>query len=85
MKEASEKQGFFQVMNHGRPSSLLGNIYDKGIHKFSDQDLELKKEFYLPNPTRNAIFNLSLIYINCVSPSWRETLIITLEATHHFN
>ncbi|KAK4357037.1 hypothetical protein RND71_022647 [Anisodus tanguticus] len=46
IREASEKWGFFQLINHGVTSSVLEGMID-GTRKFHDQDTELKKEYYL--------------------------------------
>ncbi|KAF3616834.1 putative deacetoxyvindoline 4-hydroxylase-like [Capsicum annuum] len=43
IKEASEKWGFFQLINHEVPSSVMEGMID-GIRKFHEQDVELKKE-----------------------------------------
>ncbi|GFQ00693.1 1-aminocyclopropane-1-carboxylate oxidase homolog 1 [Phtheirospermum japonicum] len=45
VKIASETWGFFQVMNHGIPTSVLDGMID-GIRKFNDQDVEEKKKYY---------------------------------------
>ncbi|KAG6732622.1 hypothetical protein I3842_01G186700 [Carya illinoinensis] len=84
VKEASEKWGFFQVVNHGIPSSLLGNMIE-GIRKFNDQDLELKKEFYSRDRTRNVVFNSNFDLRQSHTANWRDNLIITSRATHHFD
>ena len=42
--EACEKWGFFQVVNHGIPESVLNGIID-GIRIFHEQDAETKKEW----------------------------------------
>ena len=42
--EACEHWGFFQVVNHGIPESVLNGIID-GIRIFHEQDAETKKEW----------------------------------------
>ena len=42
--EACENWGFFQVVNHGIPESVLNGIID-GIRIFHEQDAETKKEW----------------------------------------
>nr|XP_016452569.1 PREDICTED: 1-aminocyclopropane-1-carboxylate oxidase homolog [Nicotiana tabacum] len=51
IREASEKWGFFQQINHGVPSCVLEGMI-LGIRKFHEQDVELKKEYYTRNHTR---------------------------------
>ncbi|PHU24677.1 Deacetoxyvindoline 4-hydroxylase [Capsicum chinense] len=45
LQEASEKWGFFQLINHEVPSSVMEGMID-GIRRFHEQDVELKKEYY---------------------------------------
>jgi hypothetical protein len=45
IKEACETWGFFQVVNHGIPLSVLEEMKD-GVKKFHEMDTEAKKELY---------------------------------------
>ncbi|MCE3052039.1 hypothetical protein HAX54_051445 [Datura stramonium] len=49
IRDASEKWGFFQLINHGVPSSVLDGMIH-GIRKFHEQDVDVKKEYYSPDP-----------------------------------
>jgi len=42
---ASEKWGFFQVVNHGIPLEILDKVIE-GVRMFHEQDVEVKKEYY---------------------------------------
>ncbi|XP_062112017.1 1-aminocyclopropane-1-carboxylate oxidase homolog [Humulus lupulus] len=43
--KASESSGFFQIINHGIPESVLEEMKE-GVRRFFDQETEVKKELY---------------------------------------
>ncbi|KAJ7979893.1 1-aminocyclopropane-1-carboxylate oxidase-like 1 [Quillaja saponaria] len=45
VRNASERWGFFQVVNHGIPIDVLDDMID-GIRRFHEQETEEKKELY---------------------------------------
>ncbi|CAI0458115.1 unnamed protein product [Linum tenue] len=45
IRDASANWGFFQVVNHGIPETVLEEM-KAGVHRFYEQDVELKKQFY---------------------------------------
>ncbi|XP_024980065.1 1-aminocyclopropane-1-carboxylate oxidase homolog 1-like isoform X2 [Cynara cardunculus var. scolymus] len=47
--EASRTWGFFQVINHGIPVSVMREMKD-GVLRFFNQDHDLKKEWMAPDP-----------------------------------
>ena len=56
IRTASEKWGFFQVVNHGIPIVVLDNMI-AGIRRFNEGDIEAKKEFYGRDRARQVKFN----------------------------
>ncbi|XP_006354551.1 1-aminocyclopropane-1-carboxylate oxidase homolog 1-like [Solanum tuberosum] len=78
IREASEKWGFFQLINHGIPSSVLEGMID-GTRKFHEQDVEVKKEYYSSDPTREVRYdsNLHVYKTKGTSVSWKDTLFIS--------
>ncbi|KAG5588116.1 hypothetical protein H5410_048550 [Solanum commersonii] len=62
IREASEKWGFFQVINHGVPSSVLEGMID-GTRKFHEQDVEVKKEYYSSDPTARRVRYVSNLHL----------------------
>ncbi|XP_016477382.1 deacetoxyvindoline 4-hydroxylase-like [Nicotiana tabacum] len=82
-REASEKWGFFQLINHGIPSSVLEGMID-GTRKFHEQDVELKKEYYSRDrTTRRVRYETDLHLYNSKTANWRDTLNISMIVTGH--
>ncbi|XP_074291047.1 1-aminocyclopropane-1-carboxylate oxidase homolog 1-like [Silene latifolia] len=71
---ASEKWGFFQVINHGIPLDVLDSML-KGVHMFHEQDSEVKKEFY-SRDRKQVVYNSNYDLYKSKSANWRDSLII---------
>ncbi|GAB4843198.1 hypothetical protein Ancab_040458 [Ancistrocladus abbreviatus] len=48
---ACKEWGFFQVLSHGIPSNMLGEMID-GVRRFHEQDTEVKKQYYTRGRTK---------------------------------
>ncbi|KAH9764461.1 1-aminocyclopropane-1-carboxylate oxidase [Citrus sinensis] len=72
VRAAAEPWGFFQVVNHGIPLNVLEEMIE-GIRKFNEQDVELKKEFYTRDQTRNVRFNSNFDLHYSRTANWRDT------------
>lgn len=75
LQSACEKWGFFQVINHGIPISILKETID-GVHKFHDQDVEVKKQFYSRDYTRKVPYNSNFDLYQAPAASWRDTCVL---------
>ncbi|PNX82705.1 1-aminocyclopropane-1-carboxylate oxidase 1, partial [Trifolium pratense] len=73
VKYASEKWGFFQVVNHGIPSTVLDDMID-GVLRFHEQDTEIKKEFYSRDITKRAYYNTNFDLYVTPAVNWRDSL-----------
>ncbi|XP_004511093.1 1-aminocyclopropane-1-carboxylate oxidase homolog 11-like [Cicer arietinum] len=73
VKYASENWGFFQVINHGIPSTVLDDMLH-GVLRFHEQDTETKKEFYSRDITKRAYFNTNFDFYVTPAVNWRDTL-----------
>lgn len=73
LKIACENWGFFQVINHGIPMSILEEMIN-GIHRFHYQEAEAKKEFYSRDYTRKVLYNSNFDLYQVSAASWRDTL-----------
>ncbi|KAF8081181.1 hypothetical protein N665_0902s0034 [Sinapis alba] len=51
IKDAAEKWGIFQVINHGDPLSVLEEIKD-GVVRFHEEDPEVKKSYFSRDYTK---------------------------------
>ncbi|PHU21706.1 hypothetical protein BC332_06813 [Capsicum chinense] len=83
IRKAYEKWGFFQVINHGVPSSVLEGMID-GTRKFHEQDVEMKKEYYSSNPIRKVRYdsNLHVYKTKGKTSNWKDTLFIPGVVSH---
>jgi len=73
VKHASEKWGFFQVVNHGIPSTVLDDMID-GVVRFHEQDTEMKKEFYSRDIGKRVYYNTNFDLYVTPTVNWRDTL-----------
>ncbi|KAK7277214.1 hypothetical protein RIF29_18365 [Crotalaria pallida] len=72
VREASETWGFFQVVNHGIPVSVLEEVKN-GVLGFYEQDSEVKREFYSRDPTRPLVYNSNFDLYSSPAANWRDT------------
>ncbi|KAL3329057.1 hypothetical protein AABB24_036251 [Solanum stoloniferum] len=85
IREACEKWGFFQLINHGIPSSVLEGVID-GTRKFHEQDVEVKKECYSSDPTDRKVryeSNLHLYKPKGKTENSRDSLRISWQDSGH--
>ncbi|XP_039040229.1 1-aminocyclopropane-1-carboxylate oxidase homolog 1-like isoform X2 [Hibiscus syriacus] len=74
VRSASESWGFFQVVNHGIPVSVLEEMKD-GVLRFFEQDLEAKKKFFTRDySTKSVVYNSNFDLYSSPAANWRDTL-----------
>lgn len=74
IRDASEKWGFFQVVNHGVPLEVLEGVLE-GVRGFFEQDDELKKAYYSrDNRNRKVYYNSNFDLYTGLAANWRDTL-----------
>lgn len=66
IKDAGEKWGFFQVINHGIPLTLLEDI-KQGVRRFHEEAPEVKKN-YFPTDSNNKF-----VYSNSFEDPYKST------------
>ncbi|XP_031098675.1 1-aminocyclopropane-1-carboxylate oxidase homolog 1-like [Ipomoea triloba] len=72
VRGASEVWGFFQVVNHGIPASVLEEMLD-GTRRFYEQDTEVKKEWYTRDSSKRVVYNSNFDLYSAGSANWRDT------------
>ncbi|KDP40308.1 hypothetical protein JCGZ_02306 [Jatropha curcas] len=71
--EACEKWGFFQMINHGIPETLLDGMLD-GIRRFHEQDTEVKKQFFSRDEKKKVFYNTNFDFYRAKEANWRDSL-----------
>ncbi|CAN1281719.1 1-aminocyclopropane-1-carboxylate oxidase homolog 1 [Linum perenne] len=74
IREASEKWGFFQVVNHGIAESVLEEM-KSGVQRFHEQDLEIKKQFFTRDPTKTVVYNSNYDLYTAPVTNWRDSVL----------
>lgn len=72
VRDASEKAGFFQVINHGIPVSILDEMVD-GIRRFHEQGVEAKKEFYSRDEAKKVAYFSTLPLYKKDEAYWKDS------------
>ncbi|CAJ2664925.1 unnamed protein product [Trifolium pratense] len=72
IREASEKWGFFQIVNHGIEVSVLDEMKN-GVIRFYEQDSEVKRELYSREPLRPLVYNSNFDLYTSAAACWRDT------------
>ncbi|KAD2394400.1 hypothetical protein E3N88_41377 [Mikania micrantha] len=72
IKEASSMWGFFQVINHGIPVSVLEEMRD-GALGFFDQDDQVKKEWYVTDSSKKMFYNSNVDLSSTLPVRWRDS------------
>lgn len=72
VRNASETLGFFQMVNHGIPTTVLKEM-DAGVRRFFEQDDAVKKKFYTRDVTRKFVYNSNFDLHTAPVANWRDT------------
>lgn len=78
IKDASKNWGFFQIINHGIPLSILEEMLN-GARRFFEQDTEVKKVFYTRDDTEPVRYNSNFDLYSSPAANWRDTLGCVME------
>ncbi|KAL2336790.1 hypothetical protein Fmac_011236 [Flemingia macrophylla] len=72
IRSACHDWGFFQVINHGIPSSLLDEMI-VGIRRFHELDSEVRKEFYSRDLKKKVLYYSNISLYSDQPVNWRDT------------
>uniref|UniRef100_A0A5B7ADA2 Fe2OG dioxygenase domain-containing protein n=1 Tax=Davidia involucrata TaxID=16924 RepID=A0A5B7ADA2_DAVIN len=73
IRKASETWGFFQMVNHGIPISVMNGTIE-GIRRFHEQPKEAKMEMYSRDPNRRVRFYSNANLCGSEAANWGDTL-----------
>lgn len=72
IRSASEKWGFFQIVNHGIPEDVLDEMRD-GVRRFFEQDDQVKRQFYTRDITQSFVYNAYFALNPRTACNWRDS------------
>ncbi|XP_047174025.1 1-aminocyclopropane-1-carboxylate oxidase homolog 1-like [Vigna umbellata] len=72
IRRACHEWGFFKVINHGIPISVLDEMID-GIRRFHEQDAEVRKGFYCRDVKKKVLYYSNLSLYSDQYANWRDT------------
>lgn len=72
VRDASETWGFFNLVNHGIPVTVLEEMLE-GVRRFYEQDNEVKKQFYTRDTTKATVYHSNFDLYKAPAANWRDT------------
>lgn len=82
IRDAAETWGFFQVINHGIPVSVLDEML-RGARRFHEQEIDVKKPYYSRDVARKVMYNCNfdLFSEKPLAANWRDSLYSVMAPT----
>ncbi|KAL5732253.1 hypothetical protein ACHQM5_004899 [Ranunculus cassubicifolius] len=74
---ASEKWGFFQLVNHGIPKSVLDEMI-LGVRKFYEQPDEIKSQYYTRDHSKKFVYSSNFDLYKTTAANWRDSFVTTM-------
>ncbi|KAL3839169.1 hypothetical protein ACJIZ3_023760 [Penstemon smallii] len=82
VRRASKDWGFFRVVNHGIPLTVLNDMLE-GIRLFHEQDAVKKQEFYSRDYLKKVRYGSNVDLYWSGAANWRDSLTISLMISDH--
>ncbi|CAH8356975.1 unnamed protein product [Eruca vesicaria subsp. sativa] len=74
IKDAAENWGFFQVINHGVPLSVLEDI-KQGVRRFHEEDPEVKNKYCSKDLNKRFVYNNNIDLYRSSPMNWRDSFV----------
>lgn len=83
VRDASETWGFFQVVNHGIPLSVMEEML-QGTRRFFEQHVDIKKQYYTRDNTKKIVHvsNFDLYSPSVPATNWRDSIFCLMAPNH---
>ncbi|GMI64197.1 hypothetical protein like AT1G06620 [Hibiscus trionum] len=72
VRRAAETWGFFQIVNHGIPFSVLEEMKN-GVRRFFELDVEVKKQYYARDTDTKFRYSSNFDLYTAPFANWRDT------------
>ncbi|XP_018456094.1 1-aminocyclopropane-1-carboxylate oxidase homolog 10 isoform X1 [Raphanus sativus] len=74
IKDAAENWGFFQVINHCVPLSVLEDI-KQGVRRFHEEDPEVKNKYCSTDVNKRFVYNNNIDLLRSSRMNWRDSFV----------
>ncbi|KAL3506077.1 hypothetical protein ACH5RR_031459 [Cinchona calisaya] len=73
VRDVSENWGFFQVINHGIPCSVMDRMLE-GVRLFHEQNNMLKRQYYSRDLSRKVVYHSNIDLYYSKAAIWKDTI-----------
>ncbi|PIA25967.1 hypothetical protein AQUCO_10200024v1 [Aquilegia coerulea] len=77
IRDASETWGFFRLLNHGIPLSVMDEMIE-AVRRFNEQPHEVKAQYYTRDRTNKMVYNSNFDLYQAPATNWRDTFFVSM-------